>query len=480
MIAFMPQIYEDELCYSWFARYYCHSGYPAYGYALDDLFGNRAIHFSAEFLSGSFSKDARKIITDMIPMEKLVLDHTMFPVVRFMNHDRMQKALGCMVRQEGKVNDLLPLPKSKHPRYLRYCPCCAAEQREKYSETYWTRAANIFNMDICAKHGCRLKDTDIVLSGRQSPRLYAAEHVIKDMEPEFVQDGMELQFAKYLTDVFRSPINLSNDVPIADFLKSRLAGTKYLSVSGTYRNMGLLCSDMKEFYHDMPDKGITEIAQIQKVFTGYRSGLYEVCQIAFFLGIDAGELTAPILPEKSQEQVFKEKVAELKSQGLGAKQIGRMLGIDHHSVQDAGKTKTRAAHDHSVRKGMMKEDWSKMDEEMLPVVRTTCQKLYRGEDGIPQRVTAGAVERVLHLPLKRLQYLSKCKEEVEKYAEPQKMFWARKIVWQYRKLEAEGAEISYNKLCRPLNLRKENFVSAFDFLERYCGKEEGRRIRELV
>ncbi len=113
MIAFMPKIYEDELCYSWLARYYCHSGYPAYGYALDDLLEKRTIHFSAEFIS-RFNEDAKAVITDMIPMEKLILEHTMFPIVRFMDHSRMQKSLECMVRQEGKVSDLLPLPKSNN------------------------------------------------------------------------------------------------------------------------------------------------------------------------------------------------------------------------------------------------------------------------------------------------------------------------------------------------------------------------------
>ena len=480
MIAYMPGIYEDELCYSWFARYYCHSGYPAYGYALDDLFGKRTVHFSAEYISSRFSEDAKEIIHHMIPMERLILGHTMFPVARFMNHGRMQKALECMARQEGKAGDLLPLPKSKTPRYLRYCPCCAKEQREKHNEAFWTRVANIFHLDICAKHQCRLKNTNIILSGRQSPRLYAAEHEIEDMEPEYVQDGLELKFSKYLTDVFQSPIDFNNHVRIADFLQSRLEGTKYLSASGIKRNIALLCSDMKEFYLGMPDKGITEIAQVQKVFTGYSFGLYGICQIAFFLGISAGELTAPALPEKSQEQVFKEKVAELKSQGLSAKQIGRMLGIDHHSVQDSGKVKVRVVHDHAVRKGMHNEDWTEMDERMLPVVKETCQKMYHGEKGTPQRVTAGAVERVLHMPSKRLRYLPKCRKEIQKYEEPQEIFWARKIVWQYRRLEADRVNISCNKLCRPLNLRKENFISALDYLERFCGEEEGRRIRGLV
>ena len=480
MIAFMPEIHEDELCYSWFARYYCHSGYPAYGYALDDLFGKRTIHFNAEFISGRFREDAGKIISGMVPMEKLILEHTMFPTVRFMDHERMRKAFECMVKQEGKVSDLLPFPKSKHPRYLRYCPCCAGEQREKSGEAFWTRTANISSLDICAGHGCKLKDTGIPLSGKQSPRLYAAEHVIEDTEPEYIKDELELQFAGFITEVFRAPAGFDNNVPVSDFLKSRLEGTRYLSVSGRKRNISILFDDFREFYKSMPGRGINELSQMQKIFTGYRFGLYEICQIAFFLGISVKELTAPVLPEKSQEELFREKVAGLKAEGVSAKQIGRMLGTDHHSVLDAGKTREKADHDYSVRKGKAKEDWAGMDEEMLPAVREICQNLYYGENDIPRKVTVGTLERLLHMPDKRLQHLPKCRDEVRKYEEPQEMCWARKIVWQYRRLEADGANTSCNKLCRPLNLRKENFIAALPFLGNFCGEEEGRRIRNLV
>ncbi len=483
MIAFMPEIYEDELCYSWFARYYCRSGYPAYGYALDDLFGKRTLHFSAEFISGSFQEDAKKIISDIIPMEKLVLEHTMFPIVRFMDHSRMRKALECMARQEGKVCDLLPLPKSRNTRHLRYCPCCAGEQRGKYGEAFWTRTANINGLDICARHGCRLKETDIVLSGKQSPRLYIAEQVIEDTEPEFVNDSLELQFASYLTEVFHAPINGingNNGIPIADFLQSKLERTKYLSVAGIQRNIGLLFHDFREFYKDMQDKGITDLPQMQKIFTGYRSGLYEVCQIAFFLKADAGELTSPALPEKSQEERFNEQVASLKEAGYSSKKIGRILGADPHSVRKAGTVKERAEHDHSVRKGMHRKDWKKMDEELLPLVEKACKELYAGADGEPGKVSAGAISRILNLQGKRLDYLPKCRSRIKEYEEPQEVFWARKIVWHYRKLVAEGQIISYNKLCRPLNLRRVNFISALPFLYLFCGEEEEGKIKGLA
>lgn len=478
MIGFMPKIYEDELCYSWFARYYCHSGYSAYGYALDDLFGKRTIHFSAGYINVSFQEDARKIITDIIPMEKMILKHTLFPIVRFMDHQRMQKALECMVRQEGKVGDLLPLPKSKAPRYLRYCPICAKEQREKFGEAFWTRTANIHNLDICAKHRCRLKDTAILLSGKQSPRLYIAEQEIEDMEPEFVNDGLELQFASYLTKVFQAPINTNNDIHISDYLNSKLEGTKYLNVTGVQRNIGLLFNDIKEHYKNMQNK--IELSQMKKIFNGYSSNFYEVCQIAYVLGIDAEELTAPTLPEKSQKERFNEQVESLRKEGCSDKKIARILGADSHSVGRVGATKEKADHDYSVRKGMHKEDWNKMDKEMLPMVKDACKNLYISKDGVPGKVSVATIERILKIPGKRIAYLPKCRKEIQKYEEPQEVFWARKIVWNYRKLVSENQIISYNKLCRPLNLRRANFISSFPFLSLFCEEKEEKRIKGLI
>lgn len=479
MIAFMPQIYDDELCFSWFARYYCCSGYPAYGYALDDLLEKRAIHFTAEYIS-RFNEDSKVIINDLIPMEKLILEHTMFPIVRFMDHSRMQKSLECMVRQEGKIGDLLPLPKSNNMRHLRYCPCCASEQRENFGEAFWTRTANINDLDICAKHRCKLKDTDILLSGRQPPRLHIAELMIENVEPEFIEDGIELQFAEYLTDVFQAPINKDNKVNISDFLKAKIEGTKYLCPSGQQRNISLLYNDMMDFYSEISNKGIKDAVQIQKVFNGYRTSFYEICQMAFFLKVQVSELANPILPKKSQQELFNEKVAALKVSGLSSKKIARMLNADPHSVRMAGVEKNKAEHDHSVRKGITKEDWTKMDAETFPAVKEICKKLYNGEYGEPKKVTVGTVERLLNMPNKRFDYLPKCREEVKAYEESQEEFWARKIVWKYRKLLSEGKEITYSRLAKPLNLRRKNFISSLPYLSLFCSKEEENRILRQI
>lgn len=338
MIAFMPEIYEDELCYSWFARYYCHSGYPTYGFVLDDLFGRRTVHFSTEVINGTFRDDARKIINDIIPMDKLVLEHTMFPYARFMPPPKVRELLKCMIEQKGNSGRLLPLPNSKSPRHLRYCPCCAKEQRERYGETFWTRTANINKVDICAKHRCRLKESNVTITGKQSARLYIAEQEIEDMKPQFVNDGLELQFASYLTNVFHSPLNSNNDnngIFISDFLQSKLEGTKYLCVSGGQRYLSLFLHDFKEFYKELPNQSITDFYRMEHTLTGYNSRFYDICQIAFFLGVSTEELTSPKLPEKSQKELFNEKVSSLKEEGYTTHTISKMLGTHPITVKRA-------------------------------------------------------------------------------------------------------------------------------------------------
>ena len=78
MIAYLPNIYPDELVYSWCCRYYAHSGLPSYSIALEDLFDDKNYRLSYEF-SGDFSTEAQAIINKMIKVEDLIERHTMYP-----------------------------------------------------------------------------------------------------------------------------------------------------------------------------------------------------------------------------------------------------------------------------------------------------------------------------------------------------------------------------------------------------------------
>ena len=415
-------------------------------------------------------------------MEKLILHHTMFTFVRFAPEARRNAALQSMIIQEGDVHHILPMPKGKEIRYLKYCPLCAIDARERYGEAYWTRQTNIRNINICARHKCRLKSTKIEISSKKSGRLYVAEEEINDTVPEFVDDGLELQFAQYVTEVFQSPIEIENTVGIGEFLNSRLEGTQYLSARGKARNITLLFNEFMEFYKELPKQGITKLSQMQKIFTEYRWDFYEVCQMAFFLGINVDNLVNPRLPERSQTELFNEKVARLYDAGLGCHRIAREMGCSPSTAKNANRVRPKAEHDYSVRKGIKREDWERMDTDMQEEVRKVCEQIYYNNGGRPGHVTVNAVCRALEFPDKRFNYLPKCREVIYEYEEKKEVYWAREVVWCYQNLlESKGEEdIRWRDIRNITNLRKDNFIATFPYLEGFTDVETACRIKNLL
>ena len=354
---------------------------------------NKNTRADFEFIN-HLDADAKETITKIIPMEDLIMGHTMFPSYRFIGHGRLCNALESMANSEEDVHRLLPVSKnrtSEQVHYIKYCPLCAIETKEIYGEAYWARQANIRNIDICTKHKCKLKNTNIRISGKQSARLYIAEEEINDTVPELVEDGLELHLAEYITDVFQSPIYMDNTVKIGEFLNSKLEGTKYLSARGKMRNVSLLFHDFMDFYKELPIQGITQLSQMQKIFTGYRWDFYEICQLAFFLKIDIDELMNPRLPEKSQTELFNEKVARLYDAGLGCHRISKEMGCSPSTAKNANRVRPKAEHDYSGRKGIKRDDWEKIDEQMLQQVLDTCVNIFFKDGGRPGHVSVNAV-----------------------------------------------------------------------------------------
>ncbi len=497
MIGFMPSIYHDELVYSWLARYYAHSGHPAYVFALEDLMEKKNTRPDVEFMC-KLNKDAQSIISKMLPMEELILGHTMFPYYRFAGNIRLSHALKSMSGNQGNAYQLLPVSKGKHgvqAKYIKYCPLCVLEARETYGEAYWDRKSTIRNINICPRHKCRLKETSIGISAKQSPRLYVAEVEIPDGMAGLVEDGLELRLAEYMLAVFQMPIVFTNEVQAGDFLRSRLEGTRYLSIRGMQMHISLLLDDLIGFYEelqgaakgeageqDIQYQGITEKHQLQHIFSNKSSDFYKICQLAFFLGISPGELTNPKLPERTQTELYNEKVAQLYSEGLGCHRIARKVGGSSSTVRKANKVKERKQHDYAAAKlGKQAEDWERMDKDMLSEVQKAINEIYDGADR-PKRVTEYAVTQYMGWPERRLNYLPKCRELVKSYYEEFPVYWAREVVWAYKKLleTKEESDIHWRDIRNLTNLRNDNFKAAFPYLEEFTDVQTGEKIKSLL
>ena len=420
MIGFMPEIYPDELLYSRFARYYERSGYMAYIFAAEDLFQNKNERPDVEFIN-RLTQDAQSVIHKKMSADEVIMNHTMFPYYgRFLGKERRTEAYFALLNTDGNYRNLLPIPKAKRQRFLRYCPMCVNMDRDKYGETYWHRIHQMQSVDICPIHFCVLQNTDIAIGSTTSPRFSAAENMIKDFEKiEVVEDDKERKLAQYILDVVASNIDFDNDTKLGDYLSYRLKGTKYMT--GALRNMQELTNDFNDFYGTE-----TELWRIQKILTNVNVKIRDICMLAMFLEITPEELNNPHIGESIKK-------------------------LNRKKVYTNAKPGTKA------------RDWNSVDNAALPKVQKAIETLKRIEP--PKRVTGYAIERILKLPSKQIQKLPKCRTEVLKHSETQTQFWARKIEWAVKKLVAENQPINLKHIRTLTNMRKENILSVIPYLE---------------
>lgn len=341
MIAFFPELYEDELAYSWFSRYHVHSGHLTFSATATELYGNANIIPNPEFL-GSLTVEAQRVIERWMPLDAFIKQHTMFPhYARFLPVDRRRKALGLMMAMDNRYNDALY--KRKGRPLMRYCPLCAAADRQRYGETYWHRKAQLSGVDICLEHRCRLEDSTMETGvDKLKFKLIHAELVIpQDTAADFHVSDQEYQAAEYVTKVFDAPMDYDNDVLIGKFLKSRLEGTKYTSLRGKQVFARILHDDLREHYRDLLPSTLTEWYHTQKIFCSQTFHTYDICLVAMLLGISVEDLLNPSLPEFTLQQRFDAQLRLLRSQGMTQKAAAAVMGVTLDTVKSLEQKRMR-------------------------------------------------------------------------------------------------------------------------------------------
>ncbi len=442
MLGYVPEIYPDELIYSWASRYYSHNGYPGYRQALDDLLVERngKIHF--EF-TGHFNSEAMKAISSMYSYRELILQHTMFPYyARFDTLERKQKALACLMAGDCKVDSLMQFPNDKKHHHLKYCPLCSGEDRQKYGEAYFHRSHQIRGIGSCAKHRCNLIETPVRLYGNASPRLHVPEDIIPQDAETIISSELEAKFSSYLTELFNAPINFANSIPIGEYLVSRLEGSKYQPPTKSCVYCKAMADDINHFY----GQECVLKHQIQKIITGERIDFSQIARIGFFLGIATNEVTNPIIIHKSNPYI----------------------------------PRPRKPQNHNVRSGMRKENWAAIDTASLPLVKKTIEDIKHGHDR-PGRISSRIICKAMGWPSKRLNYLPLCKAEVMSNMDPIEEYWAKEVIWAYKKAkQASGQKRVYWREIRNLtNIRREQFLSTFPLLTNFTSPEIAEEIQGL-
>ena len=451
MIGYLPELYPDELVYSWLSRYFVHSGHALHSAVLREFFCKRSDTPSKEF-TGPLNENAKKVIQKVIPLRELILQHTMMPQYgRFLSLAEKQEGVQRMEHDYCDPHFLFPvLVRNEEDAFLRYCPCCLREQRDALGEAYWCRKHQLRGVSLCYKHGCQLEHSTVSAKSEQGFTLCPAEEYAVINTPRYSDNPELLRYTRFISDVFDAPMDFENDIPFAAVLHNALLGTKYMKSSGKTRYTQQLADDLHNFYQNIGVTSITSMTQIQKALLLGKADFTVVCQIAFFLGITVEELTSPKL---TPEQIAVEQEA------------------------------------HHVR-GRVCPDWEEFDTAAAPILEQLAHDIYTGAarpDGRPERVSERLIYRTFELDGERLhwyrlQNAPKCQAIMQKYYETYEDHWCRRLVWAYEKLKSErgGKPLYWVDLRKVSGVKERNLHKVIPLLHKYTDPKTAKAIRQII
>lgn len=345
MIAVFPEIYEDELAYSLFARHHVHSGHLTYRATAEELFQNRDIIPSVEFLV-ALTGEAYGLIESQMPFSDFIEKHTMLPYyTRFLPLERRKRAFQLLMQMDRTFYDALYMRRNKTQRrqYMRYCPLCAAADRERHGETYWHRKHQLTGIDICLGHRCRLESSKVgIVSDELRFRLTTAEEEIpKEILPNRNVSDVECSVAEYVLQIFEADMDLENDVMTGDFLHEKLRGTRYTTSRGEQVLARNLFEDLTEFYCSLTQNTIEQWWHVQKIFCDQNFHTYDICLTAMFLKVSAEDLIRMRKPVPIHQQ-FDNQIFSLHNSGKTYAQIANIMGVSLDAVKAVGERRYRS------------------------------------------------------------------------------------------------------------------------------------------
>lgn len=446
MIVYFPEIYPDELVYSWFCRYAIHSGYVTNSQVLKNLYCKKSDTPIKEFI-GNLNTKARKCIDKIYPLRELVLNHTMYPqYARFIPLEQKKNALYKLCNENCDAHHLFAIrPRCEKEQYLKYCPMCAKEDRQKYGEAYWHRKHQIRNIGICSKHKCKLYDSTVSAKNMNIYNFYAAEINIPDSEKSIIIDNpLQIKFAEYTEQIFNTSINFKKDIPLSTILYHAMRNTEYMKSTGSCRYMAKFVNDMTYFYEQIELNDIASISRIQRtLLSGERYDFSLTCQIGFFLNMLPEELTDSQLSEKNIKQEE-----------------------ESHYI-----------------KGNTIPDWEEYDTKMSTFIKRVSKDIYMGnanDIGKPEKVTKKLICKIVGIKEHRFENMPKCKALLQKYSESYAELWARQLVWCYSMLLENKETICWTKMRKITNIKKENFNKIKLYLKKYTNDCVAREIEKIV
>lgn len=238
MLSYFPNLYPDELLYSWFARYHDHSGNTSSKQTMKELFGNMSSVAVVDFPNNleAFYKNISHFNPPNI--NDLVNNHTMYNYYTAFQSDVMKTRAFNYITNGGKpgaIHMFLGIAAStiKNWHYLRFCPICIQQDREKYGEAYWHMSHQLPKVFYCHLHQELLHDSTIEFRNPHKHEFVSVEkaqlsqpHLVTVFSPKLEQQ------LKKLSDESVNLIHYAEHTQIQDFTQIY----KYLMQVNGYAN----------------------------------------------------------------------------------------------------------------------------------------------------------------------------------------------------------------------------------------------------
>lgn len=199
-LSYLPDLYVDELLYSFVARFKHHRSLTA-GVANQILFGRENSFTSA--LPNRLAKLASCFVRPGVTAQTLACSHTLLPyLTAYRSPETRANALASMSRAGTSTRTIGGLAFSflSKPDRLRFCEPCQRLMLHEHGELYWRRTHQLPISTMCPDHGLPLRESMVSLGGAKKAYEHATVANCSPSSPS-VLDGFPSVNKDFLMDL---------------------------------------------------------------------------------------------------------------------------------------------------------------------------------------------------------------------------------------------------------------------------------------
>ena len=166
---------------------------------------------------------------------------------------------------------------------------------------------------------------------KRSYRFYPAEQYIPQNSKVVKCDNdVDLEIAKYVANINLENINIDNNLYIMKTIRARIdnafkSNRGYYDYKRLYKNIEQLYKN--SFYFNFSDW------KLQRLLHEKDYNLIPICMLALYLRIPFIDLFKQIDDKENNEEIFKNKVIELRNDGMTFKEIANKLNSNCTTVR---------------------------------------------------------------------------------------------------------------------------------------------------